>query len=672
MKPIKITAGILFLMILFTSCQKGPANLRLPSVIGDNMVLQQKSDVQIWGMAIPGRKVSVSASWGTKKVARTGKEGKWAVTLKTPPAGGPYKIEINAADTSIKINNVLVGEVWVCSGQSNMEMPLEGWPPKDTIMNSAKTIASAKLPDIRLFIVSRKISSDLQDDCVGKWEVCNPMTVRPFSATGFFFGKKLYEKLNIPVGLIESTWGGTPVEAWMPADVLENAGEFVTDIKNIKESKPQLAEYQAFLDKHRKVEARLTGNDRWKNIGLGDEDAASPDFNDKLWPVMKLPALFETVIGDFDGVVWFRKTITLPAGFKGKELVLSLGPIDDMDCTWVNGKLVGATEESGLYQFERNYNIPAGLMHEGTNTVAIRVLDTGGGGGIYGKPGSMYISVKKGKQPPVDIGGDWKYQPSAELIGNKFYLFDITKNEFPQIKRPRAITSNSPAVLFNGMINPLINYCIKGAIWYQGEANVGRANQYSKIFPLMIQSWRDAWKIKDFPFYFVQIAPYVYAGEDSTESVLLREAQKNSLKTPKTGMALTLDIATVMNIHPPFKEEVGNRLASLALNNDYGINTPCHGPAYKSMVINGNVVKIQFENTGSGLVSKNEFIPEFEIAGTDGGYVKAVAKIVKNEVWISSPKITKPTAVRYCWRNGAIGALFNSDGLPAEEFSEGK
>ncbi|MGD0342106.1 MAG: sialate O-acetylesterase [Bacteroidales bacterium] len=666
-------ATILLLFVLLASaCQKGPSNLKLPALLSDNMLLQQKADATFWGKANPGQKISVTPSWGEKKTVRTGKDGKWSVKIATPEAGGPYKIIINAVDTTITINDVLVGEVWVCSGQSNMEMPVQGWPPVDTIMYSAKTIASAVLPNIRLFNVARKVSTDPLDDCTGRWEVCNPETIKSFSATGFFFGKKLYEKLNVPIGLIESAWGGTPSESWTSADVLTNAGEFVKDIATIKESLPLQAQYKAFLEGHKKLEIKPAGDNQWKNLSFDDEAAASADFNDSAWPVMNLPAKFESVIGEFDGAVWFRRNVNIPESFKGKGLILSLGPIDDMDCTYFNGKVVGSTEVSGYWQVSRNYEIPAGLVKAGPNSIAIRVLDTQGNGGIWGQPGSMKISIKNGKQQPVDISGEWKYQPAAELAGNMFYLFDITKNEYSGVKKPIALGPNLPALLYNGMINPIINYRIRGAVWYQGEANVGRADQYAKIFPLMIRNWRDAWNEKNFPFYFVQIAPYVYSGVDSTESVLLREAQAKSLATPNTGMVVTLDIATVMDIHPPYKMDVGNRLAALALNNDYGIKTPCAGPVYKSMATDGNVIKVQFENTGSGLISKNDFIPEFEIAGKDGAFVKAVAKIVNNEVWVSSPNVAEPAMVRYCWRNGAVGSLFNSDGLPASEFSAGK
>jgi sialate O-acetylesterase len=218
------------------------------------------------------------------------------------------------------------------------------------------------------------------------------------------------------------------------------------------------------------------------------------------------------------------------------------------------------------------------------------------------------------------------------------------------------------------MVSPVLPYQIKGAIWYQGEANVGRADQYAKIFPAMIQNWRESWGIKDFPFYFVQIAPYVYAGVDSTESAFLREAQKSALKLVKTGMAVTLDIATVMNIHPPFKKEVGERLAMLALNNDYGTKYPCVGPVYKSMSVSGGLIKLQFDNVGDGLIAKDGKLKEFEVAGKEGRYVKADAKIVNNEVLVSSTKIKDPVSVRYCWRNGAEASLFNKGGLAAWQF----
>jgi sialate O-acetylesterase len=662
---VKIVFFVLFLALI--SCQSH-SNLKLPSLIGDNMLLQQKTTAKIWGKANPGSKISVSASWKSGGQAIAGKDGKWLVNITTPEAGGPYTLSVSAGDTAITIKNVLIGEVWFCSGQSNMEMPVAGWPPADTIMHSLSTIASASIPEIRLFNVEKKISGDPLDDCTGKWVESTPSTVLPFSATAYFFGKKLHNELHVPVGLIESAWGGTPSESWTSSESLQNVGEFVKEIKAIKESAPLQAEYQLWLNTHKQVEVKPAGTDQWKDVSFNDENIPSTEFNDKEWPVMALPTEFETVIGDFDGAVWFRKTIEIPKNMTGKELALSLGPIDDMDRTFFNGKLIGSTEVSGFWNADRNYIIPAALVKSGTSTISVRVLDTQGGGGIYGAPEKMKLSLKSDAKIFVPLKGDWKYQPVAELKNTKFYLYDMSKNEFQSRKRPVNIGAGTPSVLYNGMVSPVLPYQIKGAIWYQGEANVGRAGQYAKIFPAMIQNWREAWGIKDFPFYFVQIAPYVYAGVDSTESAYLREAQASALKLNETGMAVTLDIATVNNIHPPFKKEVGERLALLALNADYGMKSPFSGPVYKSSSVSAGYIKIQFDNVGEGLTSKDEKLKEFEIAGKDGKYIKAQAKIVNNEVLVSSTKIKEPVSVRYCWRNGAVASLFNKEGFPAWQF----
>jgi sialate O-acetylesterase len=664
---MKFSSILLIAFLTLAGCQTN-SNLKLPALIGDNMVLQQKTNAKIWGKAYPGRKITVTTSWNSSGKAIAGNDGKWSVTLPTPAAGGPYTISVAANDTTITVQNVLVGEVWFCSGQSNMEMPLAGWPPVDTIMHSSATIAASAISEIRLFNLQKKISDKPLDECTGRWEVSSPETVKQFSATAYFFGKKLNKELHIPVGLIESAWGGTPSESWTSAKSLEQAGEFTKEIKAIKESAPLQAEYQKWLNTLNQVEVKAAGDDQWKDLNFNDQSIPTVEFNDSGWPSMALPTQFESVIGDFDGAIWFRKNIEIPQEMAGKDLILSLGPIDDMDRTYFNGKLVGEMETSGVWKVDRIYEVPAALVKAGNNVISVRVLDTQGGGGIYGAPEEMKLSAKNDPKTFMPLKGDWKYQPVAELKGDKFYIYDISKNEFQTRKRPIGISAGTPTVLFNGMVNPALQYQIKGAIWYQGEANVGRAEQYSKIFPAMIKNWRESWDIKDFPFYFVQIAPYVYAGVDSTESAYLREAQESALKLPNTGMAVTLDIATVMNIHPPYKTEVGERLASLALNNDYGIKNQCNGPVYKSMIISAGGIKLQFDNVGDGLIAKKDKLTEFEIAGKDGHFVKANARIVNNEVFVSSPSVKDPVSVRYCWRNGAEASLFNKAGLPAWQF----
>jgi len=666
---MKKTILILTTFLTLLGCQRKPSELVLPSLIGDNMVLQQKTDIHIWGNALPGTRIDVSASWGGAGKSVTGDDKVWSVTMPTPDAGGPFTITVEAPDTTITLDNVLVGEVWVCSGQSNMEMPLAGWPPNDTIMFSAATIASASVSEIRLFNVQRKVSAEPLTGCSGNWEVCSPSTVGQFSATAYFFGLKLYDELKIPIGLIESAWGGTPAEAWMSADILEESGEFVSEIKKIKESVPLIAGYQSWLDSHKQIVADASGENQWKDLSFSDDVVPANDFNDSEWPVMKLPGQFEQVTGDFDGIVWFRRSVDLPEEMSGRDLTLSLGPIDDMDRTYFNGKLVGSHEVAGFWQAERNYDIPKDLARTGANMIAVRVLDNQGGGGIWGKPGSMKIIENENRSVQVDLEGEWKYQPAAELVGNRFFVFDPSQKDFSSVARPTAVGPSTPTSLYNGMINPLVNYPVKGAIWYQGEANVGRADQYAKIFPMLIRNWREAWNNEALSFYYVQIAPYVYSGVDSTESAFLRGAQEKALQLPNTGMVVTLDVATVMNIHPPFKKEVGERLANLALSKNYGKDIVTQGPVFKSATAEGNSIRIQFDFVAKGLVKKGGLLTEFELAGLDGKFLKADARIDGNEVIVSSPKIPKPVFVRYCWRNGSTASLFNGDGLPALQFT---
>jgi sialate O-acetylesterase len=655
-------------VVLAAGCSRGPSKLEIPSLIGDNMLIQQKTDVAVWGKAMKGHKIKVQPSWTKEAAAKAGEDMNWKVMIPAPEAGGPYTMKIVASDTTVTVSNILCGDVWFCSGQSNMEMPMAGWPPNDTIMHSKQTIASADINTIRLFILGRKVSGEPLDNCSGKWVVCTPETLPPFSATGFFFGKKLHDDTGLPIGLIESSWGGTPSEAWTSSGALESANEFVPLMKAIKESAPLIATYQTWLEGH-KQQPVGSDADKWKNLDFSDKTVSSESFDDSAWPAIPLPSLFETNTGDLDGIVWFRNKFDLPSTYAGKDLDVWLGPIDDMDRTYINGELIGKHEESGDWQVERTYRIPGKLLKKGINTIAVRVTDTGGGGGIYGKKGSMKLTIPGSQKVLIDLGGIWKYQPVAELDGNKFYLFDAAKNDYFEQKKPVSIGPNSPATLYNGMVNPAKNYKIKGAIWYQGEANVGRSDQYAKIFPLMIRDWRETWKEGDFPFYFVQIAPYVYSGMDSTELAPLREAQTKALELPKTGMVVTLDIATVNNIHPPLKKEVGERLANLALANDYGKSIGVSGPKFKSMTRDGITLKIRFDNAGSGLRSGQKLMRGFDIAGKDGKFLPTMGIIKNDEVWVENPKIKEPVYVRYCWHNGDVSAFSNSDGLPAEQFS---
>ena len=668
MKNISLFTVFIFLSIASFSNNES-SKLWLPSIFGNNMMMQQKTEAKIWGKAPAGKTVHVQADWNAVSDAISDNSGNWKLTINTPAAGGPYKLKIATDDTTITFQNVLIGDVWFCSGQSNMEMPMTGWLPNNTIENSAKEIAAANYPDIRLFIVQRAVAAEPTEDCIGHWEVCTPETVKPFSATAYFFGKDLHNELKIPIGLIESTWGGTPVEAWMSEKELRNQSEFVDEISAIRKDAPKVQAFMVWMKKHKSITLKSDDDpDKWKNLDFNDESCSSVDFDDSKWPEMKLPQNFENVIGDFDGVVWFRKKIEIPDNYEGGDLTISLGPIDDMDRTYFNGVLVGTHEELGYYQVDRNYTIPAALVKKGNNTIAVRVVDNTGGGGLWGTPDKLKLVSNNSGSVNISLAGEWKLLPVADFMDNKFYLYDIPGREFYSTDRPKILSPYTPTVLYNGMVHPVIPFNIKGAIWYQGEANVGRSQQYAKLFPAMIESWRADWKIPGFPFYYVQIAPYEYSNADSSESAELRYSQTSALKLPNTGMVVTLDIATVKNIHPPYKSQVGQRLANYALAKTYGENIPYSGPVYKSMKKEGKTIRISFDFTDGGLVAKNNELKEFEIAGKDGKFVPAKAKIDKNEVVVWSDSVADPVAVRYCWHNGSQASLFNKNGLPAEQF----
>jgi len=658
---------ILLLMIVgLFSCQPNK-NLVIPSLFSDNMVLQQQTDVAVWGKSTPNKKIEVEGSWGVNSECKVDQRGNWITYLHTPDAGGPYTLKITTGDTTCTYTNVMMGEVWLCSGQSNMEMPLMGWPPDLTIQNSEKEIESASYPNLRFFTVTRNYSAVPIDTCRGTWEVCSPATAKDFSATAFFFGKKLYQELGVPIGLIHSSWGGTPVESWIRSKYLENRDDFSQIYKDMNEADKKLKELEELLGSKR-VKTIDTENDScWVNLDLNDIFCANSDFDDSKWKTMELPVGWEsTEVGNFDGVIWFRKTVDIPKSWNG-DLILELGPIDDMDDSYFNGQKIGATDHEGFWNANRKYTIPAQFVHPGKNLIAVRVIDNQGGGGIYGKPELLKIYPVELPQKAISLAGSWKYLPVAEYRNSKLYLFDPLKDDFnARPVLPVQIGAGAPSCLFNAMIAPIIPYSLKGFIWYQGESNTGNPSQYTEIFPLLIQDWREEWNQPEAPFYFVQIAPFDYGS--ITQSEKLREAQFKTLSVPYTGMAVTLDIGNPKNVHPADKTDVGDRLAFWALAKNYGKNIPFSGPQYKSVEVNGNKLILSFDYAESGLVLKEGTADNFLIAGSDSIFMPATVQIVGQTLEVSNPKVKNPVAVRYAWTNTAQGSLFNNDGLPASSF----
>ncbi|MHB9057020.1 MAG: sialate O-acetylesterase [Paludibacteraceae bacterium] len=629
------------------------AKITLPALFTDNMVLQQQSDAPIWGKATPGKNVTLQASWDKKTYqTKAAVDGTWRLKVKTPAASlTPYSLTISDGK-AVTLHNVLIGEVWICSGQSNMEMPLADW---GKIADYEKEIAAADFPNIRLLQVEKSTSLSLQSDLKvsgGSWKVCSPATIPLFSATAYFFGRNLYQNLQIPIGLIHSSWGGTTAEAWTSEQSLEKMPDFADFVREVKKMPSGDVERDNLMNQ------KLVN---WKNELIAKDRGykaneaiwAKLDMDDSDWKSMFVPQFWdEQGFTDFDGVIWFRKTITIPTEWQGHDITLNLGMVDDNDVTFFNGQQIGSTEG---WDRSRTYNIPGKLVNQGKTVITVRVFDSGGGGGFHGDKEAVNISLSADKK--INLSGYWQYAVGLNLKETPQPI--LTQN-----------TQNNPTSLYNAMIHPLIPYAFRGVIWYQGEANVDRAYQYRELFPLLILGWRKQWNA-DFPFYFVQLANFLpqKAQPESSVWAELREAQANALHLDNTGMAVIIDIGEGGNIHPKNKQEVGRRLALLARNKTYGQNVVSSGPMYESYFVENGKIRIKFKNTESGLTTRSkEALNGFAIAGPDHTFYWADAVIDGNEIIVSSPKVEFPVAVRYAWADNPACNLINQANLPASPF----
>lgn len=625
----------LFLITLSIYCN---ANVQLPLLFSDGMVLQRDKPIPVWGWADANEKIEVHFNNQTLKI-RADKNGKWIVRLKPEMAGGPYKMTIKGK-SDIVLNDVLVGEVWICSGQSNMEFTV------NNVKNAKQEINDADYPMIRQFLVEKDLSASPKTTLkAGKWDVCNKNTVGSFTAVGYFFAKKIYDELKIPIGIINTSWGGTCVETWTSKEAYESSDEFkgmIAGMPNI--DMDSLSSIQAKTVRER-VE-KIQGS----KINSSDEFSfKEASFNDVNWPEMNAPELWENQqLPNLDGVVWMRKSIEISKDDAENDAIIELAQIDDMDITYINGIEVGTTNK---YDEKRAYEIAAGTLKEGRNVIAIRIADYAGGGGIWGNPIDLKLTLKNTKIP---LSGAWK-----------FNVVEIHSEVSP---------NSYPTLLYNAMINPLIPYAFKGVLWYQGEANVSRAEQYKIAFPLMIADWRSKWNQGDFPFYYVQLSTYDEFGGNSLNGskwAELREAQTETLQVPNTGMCITIDIGNAKDIHPTNKQDVGCRLATIALNNNYDKNIVYSGPTFKSLEMKQNKVYLTFDNVGGGLITSNKSksVNGFEIAGSDKIFHKAKAEIRNNKVVVESEYVTNPLAVRYGWADDAGACnLYNIEKFPAAPF----
>lgn len=608
----------------------------------DNAVLQCGERVPVWGTAHDGEKITVT--FAGQKVSTIATNGVWKIWLRPMKASARPRMLTLHGDTTIEITNVLVGEVWLASGQSNMERQLGLRDGQQPIADWEKEAAAANYPQIRQFYVPQLKSFTPQTTVKGSWSVCAPDTVTNFTAVGYFFARDLFAARHVPVGIIHSSWGGTPAEAWTSEAKLQTLPDFAESLAQLKKlaADPVLARRETQAQQaawYEKVDPGSKPGAAWS--------AADLETND--WKTMLLPTHWEKAgYPDFDGVFWFRRSFELPEHWDGGNVELHLGCVDDNDTTWINGAQVGATVG---WNIPRVYRVPGDLLKPGQNVVAVRVLDTGGFGGLYGgDPMRMQFSTG-GKTDSISLEGSWLCKQSSSLAVVGWPPSDLSQD------------AGAPAVLYNGMIAPLLPYAIRGVIWYQGEANVGRERQYQKLFPAMIADWRQAWGEGDFPFLFVQIAPF------SGMTPEIREAQLLSWqRTKNTAMAVTIDCGDANDIHPAHKQPVGARLALAARALAYGEKIEYSGPIFESMNVDGANAVLHFTHLGGGLVAKDGALKGFSIAGADKIFHPARAKISGQAVVVSSAEVPQPVAVRYAWMNVPEGNLFNLAGLPASPF----
>ncbi len=609
----------------------------------DHLILQRDIAAPVWGWTTPGATVTVEVA-GKKAEATADAGGKWLAKLGPLPAGGPYTLTVTGPQT-VTLQDVLVGDVWICSGQSNMQMSVGG------VNNAKDEIAQADFPQIRLYTVPDRPAETPQELISGAWSVCTPQTIPGFSAVGYFFGREIHRAEKVPIGLINSSWGGTICEAWASAAALKTMPDFAPEVEKmagaVNRQVVSPEEYPAALS------AWMAKNDP-EPAGVKRID---PAFDDVEWKSIELPGAWSKVgPTDFRGVMWLRKAFLVPEEGEGMDVNLHLGIINDSVTVWCNGVKVGEGDDR---KKALSCAVPGKLVKAGTNVVVLRVLSMGTDGGVYGKARELSVEFNAPDLEPIMLGGAWRYRVGVAL--NAEHVLPQRADYNP----------NRVTVLYNGMIAPLLPFAIKGAIWYQGESNAGRPFQYRTLMPTMITDWRNRFGVGDFPFFIVSLANFMAVQTQPSEGgwAELREAQWLTTKRiPNVGIGMVIDIGDAGNIHPRNKQEVGRRLALSAEAIAYGKTLVYSGPMYRAMQVEGNKIRLTFDHIGGGLVAKDGPLKGFAIAGADKQFVWADAVIDGDTLLVSSPAVPAPTVVRYDWANNPEGNFYNKAGLPAVPF----
>jgi sialate O-acetylesterase len=634
------------LIVVFAIVMPLCAQLRLPKLVSDGMILQRDTELTIWGWADQNENITIDFK-GKSYHTVVDSSGEWKLMLPEQKAGGPYEMRIRSEKEEITLHDILIGDVWFASGQSNMELPMRRVSP--IYENEIKTSECAF---IRQFCVPQRYNfkypeKDLEK---GSWISANPQTVLDFSAVAYFFARELYEKYEVPVGIINASLGGSPIQAWMSEEALKEFPSYYSEAQQFKND-------ELIQEIEKKDNERIT---EWYNIlrkkdrGYQSEQSPwyLPNIDTSDWLTMTIPGYWSDTYPDIqNGSVWFRKRVEIPSHLAGKPAKLILGRIIDADSVYLNGVFVGTTG----YQYPpRRYDIPPNLLQKGENEIVVRVISNAGKGGFV--PDKLYALIID--NDTIDLTGEWKIKQGAEmppLPGQTFVRW-------------------KPTGLYNAMVAPVIPYRIQGFLWYQGESNTDKPYEYRFLLEKLIGSWRNEWQQGDLPFLFVQLPNYGLPVSEPTESnwAILRESQLVTFKkVPLTGMAVTIDLGEWNDIHPLRKKEVGERLALWAQKIAHGEkNRVCSGPIYDSMEVKGNVIWLKFKEIGSGLIAKRNLpLKEFAIAGSDKKFVWAEAEIMGDRVKVWSEKIAEPAAVRYAWADNPANAnLYNKEGLPASPF----
>jgi sialate O-acetylesterase len=597
------------------------------------MVLQRAMKVPLWGTSLPGALILAEVA-GMKSSAKADEQGRWRIMLHEMQAGGPYELKLSG-DGELTLTDVMVGDVWLASGQSNM-----GWTLRNS-QNAEEEIADANYENMRLFTVPRSISRIQKADLeAGEWARCSPENAADFSAVAYYFGKRLHQEKNVPIGLINCSWGGTPAEAWTSNAMLKALPDFREWVEQVEDNTDNwdqdvAANNERSMKKRELLDHSMAGLKR---------EVHKYNFNDGDWKLMVVPDWDE----DIEGIVWLRKRVDVPKEYTDQKLVLDLGRIHRHVTVYFNGQELG-TQTHPKYTV---MDIPSDLVRKGENRVVLRIYHDWSKPNMEGPRDRMKIRTASGVVID-DLSGTWRYKEDLEP-------------PLPEVKN----YYQWPTVLFNGMLAPIIPYGIKGAIWYQGESNAGRAFQYRELFRSMINDWRIRWGQGYFPFLFVQLANYMDPEDEPVDDAWaeLREAQMMALGLPRTGMAVTIDIGETFDIHPRNKKDVGDRLALAARHLAYGEDIEFSGPLFRSMHINGNEIELLFDHIGLGLEARDGALTGFAIAGEDRKFYWAKAQIAGGKIIVSSDKVPAPVAVRYGWASNPVCNLYNKNGLPASPF----